>query len=107
MTSLPKLLLIAVLLGALMATSPPLFDANGQTYEHIYGSGQATASEIVQVQTSFSNTNLPKPKGPDPKEIDCPYLQTYDNILCKCVCIFGYYMAGSECVPYNVPPVCG
>ena len=88
-----KLLLLSLLLGACLASSENTYDANGQTYLFTYGSGQADQAEIAQVQTSFANTNLPKPKGPDPIELDCPYLQVYDNILCKCVCIFGYYLA--------------
>ena len=102
-----KLLLLSVLLGLTLASSESVYTVDGQTFQHIFGSGQASASQVAQVQTNFANTNLPKPKGPDPVEIDCPYLQVYDNILCKCVCIFGYYMAGDKCVPYSVPPVCG
>lgn len=106
-----KLLLITLLASALYCQSGSLsnniYSVNGQSYQYIYGDGQASKAEVSKVQETYATTNIPAPKGPDPAEIDCPYNQVYDNILCKCVCIFGYYMSGDQCVPYSTPPVCG
>lgn len=53
-------------------------------------------------------TYVPPSKGPTPAQIDCPYNQVYDNILCQCVCIIGYHFEGSDCVPNGVPTAtCG
>jgi hypothetical protein len=105
--------LLTALLYSQATAAGTVYTLNGQTYTYVYGSGstsddhlgdrsQATASTYVP-----DATYVPPTLAPHPDAIDCPYNQVYDNFLCKCVCIHGYYFRSSTCVPYpNYGPTC-
>ena len=108
------LLLLVVLLHSQTAqVTASTYTVGNQTFQYIYGSGNATATNgAVRTDSSASSyvadsTYTPPATGPIPATISCPINQVYDNILCECVCIFGYYFVGSSCVPQqNQVPNC-
>jgi len=106
--------LLAVLLYS-QATSldNSIYSLEGQTYSFIFGSGSATSNSNTPrtITTNFytpDSTYTPPASGPAAATITCPTNQVYDNVLCECVCILGYYFVNNICVPYStVVPVCG
>lgn len=94
--------------------SSAYYTQQGQTYQYIYGTGIQDPSTLgdrnssaVKSGDNSQATYVSPPTGPTPVQITCPHNQVYDNILCQCVCIIGFYFEGSECVPYtNIIPTC-
>jgi hypothetical protein len=98
-----KTVLLSLLLVALYSQSATVGDSatyytsGNQTYQYIYGSGIQDSTTLgnrdANAVTSGvqANTYIPAPTGPTPVQVTCPYNQVYDNILCQCVCIVGYY----------------
>jgi len=118
MSPLSKALLISFLLVLLNSqtqqTKDSLYDLNGQTFSYIYGSGDSAGSSSARNTSSNANAYTPDSsytppvQGPAPATINCPVNQVYDNVLCQCVCVKGYYFANSTCVVYtNIVPTCG
>ena len=115
MSFFSKAIVVCLLVGLLMAqSSTTQYTLNGKTYTYIYGSGNVAAnSGSARSDASAStyvpdSTYVPPATGPAPATINCPINQVYDNVLCKCVCILGYYMSNGICYP-NVEnnPTCG
>lgn len=116
MRSLSKALLLSLLIVLLYAQTTtvdnPLYTLDGQTYIHIYGAGEASSSSTPRTHATNSftadSTYTAPAVGPEPVTITCPINQVYDNILCKCVCVVGFYFVDNTCVEYTkVTPVCG
>lgn len=114
---LSKALLLSFLVVLLYSqvTTPDnsVYVLNGQSYAYIYGNGDSSGSSTGRSSTPDStyipdSTYSPPVTGPAPATITCPINQVYDNILCQCVCVVGYYFANNTCVAYsNVIPICG
>jgi len=101
MASLRKAFVLALLVVLLYAQTAPvntsLYTLNTQTYQHIYGIGTSSSSTVSRASDSSGaafktdgNYVVP-PTSPPPVQIRCPINQIYDNILCQCVCIVGFY----------------
>ena len=115
-----KAFIIAIILGllfnTLVADNSNHYTLGGQTYSYIFGSGSGSGSgsqrddhSAVAAASSSSSYYSKHHNGkPDPSTITCPINQAYDNVLCECVCIIGYFMKNGVCYP-NVGdnPVCG
>lgn len=118
MNSLSRWLLLSLLLVALYSQSAPagslsLYNQQNGTYVYIYGSGQQ-GDDSLGVRDSSTTSAGPQttayvpPATPTPVQINCPYNQVYDNILCQCVCLIGFHFEGSACVANaNPTAVCG
>lgn len=117
MGSIKKALLFSLLLVLLVSQATDLgnqiYTLEGQTFSFIYGNGAPSGSSSDR-QTASTNsyqpdsTYIPPTTGPAPATISCPVNQVYDNVLCQCVCVVGYYFANNICVPYTkVIPTCG
>ena len=114
---LSKALLLSLLVVLLSSqvTNPndTVYSLNGQSFSYIYGSGDSSGSSSSRPTTSSSvfspdSSYTPPAKGPAPDTINCPINQVYDNVLCQCVCVVGYYFAEGNCVQYSqVIPTCG
>lgn len=112
MTSLSRWLLLTLLLTTLYSQSVSLgnistYSTQNGTFVTIYGIGPQANSSLGNRNTSVNvgtqPTNyVPPSNGPIPVQINCPYNQVYDNILCQCVCILGYHFQGSDCVANGV-----
>lgn len=84
------------------------------TFESIFGYGPPANVTIGtrdpnSVQSGSQDSNLVPPVvvGAPAPAIQCPFNQMYDNILCKCVCVLGYFFQANACVPYqNYVPNC-
>ena len=117
MGSLSKALVLSLLIVLLYSqtntVSTSVYTLNDQTYSYIFGAGDSTSSSTARTSTSSDvfipdSTYTPPTTGPAPATIICPANQVYDNVLCQCVCVVGYYFAGNICVPYaTVTPTCG
>lgn len=117
MASLKKALLFSLLVVLLFSQATDLthsvYTLEGQAFSFIYGNGDASGSNVDR-STSSANAFQPDSTytapvtGPAPATITCPINQVYDNILCQCVCVVGYYFVNNTCVAYsNVIPTCG
>lgn len=117
MSFLKKTIVICLLVGLLLSQSTTTnfsnYNLGGQTFSYIYGSGASSSASAVRTDASATtyvpdSTYVPPATGPAPVAVNCPINQVYDNVLCECVCILGYYMSNGVCYP-NVEsnPVCG
>ena len=106
-------LLIVLLYSQATSLDNSIYSLEGQAYSFIFGSGTATSSSNTPRSTTTNfytpdSTYTPPTSGPAAATITCPTNQVYDNVLCQCVCIVGYYFVNNMCVPYQiVQPVCG
>lgn len=116
MASLTKSLILSLLVVLLYSQATSLdnsvYSLNGQTYSYIFGTGDSSTSKTPRTSTTNSytpdSTYTPPATGPAPATITCPINQVYDNVLCQCVCVVGYYFVNGTCVAFsNVVPVCG
>jgi hypothetical protein len=117
MTSFKKPLLFALLVVLLLSQTTDLpnlsYDLQGQTFSFIYGNGSYTGANSERPTTSTSTnqpdtTYTPPAQSPPPVAINCPINQVYDNTLCQCVCVKGFYFQNNTCVAYNSSgPTCG
>lgn len=117
MASLKQTLLFSLLLVLLCSQAHDLtnqvYTLEGKTFSFIYGDGASSGSNTDRHTDSTNafqpdSTYTPPATGPAPATINCPVNQVYDNILCQCVCVVGYYFVNNTCVPYsNVIPTCG
>ena len=117
MRSLTKAIVLSLLLVLLYSQnshSPnTVYTLEGQQYLYTYGSGanggsNTPRSEPHQDTFVADSTLIPVNYKADRAQINCPRNQVYNNILCECVCIRGYYMHGGICYPNNPQdPVCG
>ena len=58
--------------------------------------------------TFVADSTYTPPPQPKIKSVSCPSNQVYNNILCECVCILGYYMSNGHCMRFDPQnPVCG
>jgi hypothetical protein len=114
-----KAILLALLLAVLQAQTTPqtntTYTLNQQQYVYIYGSGSAQNGNAGDRPDGNSNTfvadstYVPPATSADPRTIICPQNQVYNNILCQCVCLRGYYMGPKgSCLAFDPRnPVCG
>lgn len=119
MCTLSKALLVSLLLVLLQSQASTVsqqYQLDGSTYTYVYGTGStATSALSTRAVSDLSastftpdSTYTPPATGPAPATVNCPINQVYDNVLCYCVCIVGYYLKDGICVPYpNVTPTCG
>ena len=119
MSTLKTALLLSLMMVLLYSQSsgvatPTTYTLDGQTYSYVYGTGSANANNLGD-RSSISSTSInveqvyqPPAIAPHPVVITCPYNQIYDNIMCTCVCIHGYYNQNGVCVAIpNYGPQCG
>jgi hypothetical protein len=113
-----SLLVVALLVAALTAQNTPLSTGNyytelNATYQYVYGTGAVGVNSLGDrsasvVAAGSTDKYVPPATGPAPVQVNCPYNQVYDNILCQCVCLQGFHFEGSDCVLNAVPTAtCG
>ena len=109
-----KAIILSLLLVLLQAQSASnQYTINGQTYQYIYGSGHQPVTNAGDRSNTSPTSFVPDsgytpPHTSTPSYVNCPINQVYNNILCECVCILGYYMSSKQCVKFNPHnPVCG
>lgn len=114
MGSLSKAIILSLLLVLLYSQSTnTVYTLNGQTYTYIYGSGATDGSSVQRTHADqdtyvADSTLIPVDQTVHRATINCPQHQVYNNILCECVCILGYYMKNGACYANNpLNPVCG
>ena len=109
-----KVIFISLLLVLLHAQAGHnIYELGGQQYQYIYGTGQhpnANLGDRPEVDNSHyvpDSTYVPPPVS-KVSTVSCPANQVYNNILCECVCVLGYYMKNGHCHKFDPQnPICG
>lgn len=109
-----KAILVSLLLVLLHAqTGSNIYQVNGQSFQYIMGSGQEPSMDLGNRVQGHSDQFVPDSTYTPPpvakvSTISCPSNQVYNNILCECVCILGFYMKNGHCHQFDPEnPVCG
>ena len=113
-----KAILFSMLLVLLHAqtgsTTTDIYSLGGQTYQYIYGTGASGSNNLGDRPEAEQNAfvadshYVPPRRISEPITVNCPRHQVYNNILCECVCILGYYWGQGTCLPFDPRnPVCG
>lgn len=94
-----KAIVLSLLLVLLAAQErQTVYTIGGQSFRYTYGSGSEDPNnhgdrpEDVGNAFVADSTYTPPTVAPPPATITCPTNQVYNNILCECVCLRGYYM---------------
>jgi hypothetical protein len=92
-----KAVFLSLLIVLLQAQSVSnTYSLNGHTFQYIYGSGAEPSTtggdrpDEPQQQFVPDSAYVP-PATSKPSTVTCPINRVYNNILCECVCIMGYY----------------